>query len=555
MLRASIVSRLALLTSAALAVPQLFACLQHPVKPVAYDKSQEGKKGVAIAINKDVDILFVIDNSGSMAEEQANLSENFAAFINVLEAPDVKANYRIAITTTDRGNPRCPKADTTPENGNFVLSSCVNRVAAGEFLFKGTEPPTDAAYACEDYCTLGDEDLTAKMKPTPTDRDPTPKVRTWLQSIEGETNLPDGVDSITAFQCFGPQGVSGCGFESQLEAMYTALVKAETSGEGNFGFLRDQAILSIVHLTDEADCSLNDAQKAVFIDNKVYWNPGDVIPSSAVCWRAGVECDGEDPDFTDCRPMNWDVNGEPEAADAAAVLWPVKRYVDQLNTIEEAKRTFDSGAEVLIAVIGGVPINYPSTAIPYSNAGVEQDFLNDFGIGPGCKSASGGTAVPPVRLRYFAKEFEVGGDPNLFSICADDYAPALEAIADKIRDAIKPACMPECIKDTDPTTPLVDPSCSLIEENTATGTQTAIPLCTKMGGDFVPPGDATVCYVALVDKDKASATADDDMSQECIDAGWNLEFKVFRKGPAPAGSTVTATCELSSLREVDCPDL
>jgi hypothetical protein len=75
--------------------------------------------------------LFVIDNSGSMAEEQALLSANFAAFIDVLEAPDVKANYRIGVTTTDAGNPRCPSAQYKPEGGKLVLSSCVDRAAAG----------------------------------------------------------------------------------------------------------------------------------------------------------------------------------------------------------------------------------------------------------------------------------------------------------------------------------------------------------------------------------------------------------------------------------------
>ncbi|HRI09330.1 MAG TPA: VWA domain-containing protein [Nannocystaceae bacterium] len=554
MLRPTIVSRLALLAGAAIALPQLFACLDHPLKPVAYDKSQEGKKGVSIAVNKDVDVVFVIDNSGSMAEEQANLSENFAAFVNVLEAPDVKANYRLAITTTDNGNPRCPKADTTPESGNFVLSSCLGRLP--EFVFNGTDPPTDASYACSDYCTLAKADLDDKMKKTTTARDSTPAVRRWLENIEGQTNLPDGVSTVDAFKCFGPQGVAGCGFESHLESMYKALVRADTDGEQNFGFLRDTAILSVVHLTDELDCSHNDAHKAIFIDNKVFWNtPDDPIPTSAVCWRAGVACDGAGPDYTNCRPENYDEMGNPGAADGDAVLWPIQKYIDQLQEIETAKKASDNGQEVLVAVIGGVPTNYPDTDIVYSDSGADQAFLDDFGVGPGCKSAIGGTAMPPVRLRDWAKAFEVGGDPNLFSICSDDYSPALKAIADKIRDQIKPACMPSCIKDVDPTTEIVDESCTLIEENTATMMQSPIPKCEKNGANFVPPAGSTVCYIALVDQAGLTATPDDDMSQQCIDEGWNLEFKLFRSGPAPAGSTVTAVCELSALKSVDCPNL
>ena len=86
MSRAFNCSRLALVAGTAMA---LTACLDHPLKPVEYDKSEEAENTVAIAINKDVDILFVIDNSGSMAEEQQRVAENFEAFINVLEADDV----------------------------------------------------------------------------------------------------------------------------------------------------------------------------------------------------------------------------------------------------------------------------------------------------------------------------------------------------------------------------------------------------------------------------------------------------------------------------------
>ena len=39
---------------------------------------------VPVELNRDLDILFVIDNSGSMAEEQASLATNVNRFINVL---------------------------------------------------------------------------------------------------------------------------------------------------------------------------------------------------------------------------------------------------------------------------------------------------------------------------------------------------------------------------------------------------------------------------------------------------------------------------------------
>lgn len=48
---------------------------------------------------KKVDIVWIIDNSGSMADEQANLGYNFDAFIN--EFIDTQVDFKMAITTTD----------------------------------------------------------------------------------------------------------------------------------------------------------------------------------------------------------------------------------------------------------------------------------------------------------------------------------------------------------------------------------------------------------------------------------------------------------------------
>jgi len=46
-----------------------------------------------------VDVLMVVDNSGSMAEEQAKLAANFQSFIQFFQ--DVESDYRIGVITTD----------------------------------------------------------------------------------------------------------------------------------------------------------------------------------------------------------------------------------------------------------------------------------------------------------------------------------------------------------------------------------------------------------------------------------------------------------------------
>ncbi|MEM7159236.1 MAG: vWA domain-containing protein [Myxococcota bacterium] len=561
-MHASFSSRLTLLVGAAVALPSLFACLDHPLKPVEYEQAQEAQDAIALTVNKDVDILFVIDNSGSMGEEQATLASNFSAFISVLEAPEVEANYRIGVTTTDNGNPWCQ--GTGPEAGNLRLTSCRSR--APEFVFDGAVQIDAYAEACEAVCPATSEgglSLDAiEITPTTTARDPEAKARPWLENIEGRTNLPDGLTTTQAFQCFGPQGINGCGFEAHLESMWKALKRSQTETEASYGFIRDNAILSVVHVTDEADCSYNDDWETIFLPDgeRVFWTDNTApAPSSAVCWNAGVACTGSGT-YDECRSVNLDASGNEVSDDAAAddaVLRPLNRYTDFVQEFENNKQRITPEQEVLVAVIGGV--NSDGT-ITYQDALQDPEFQSDFGIGPGC-SSSAGEAVPPVRMAEFASQFEVGTSGNMFSICESDYSPALRAIAEAIADQVKPACMPACVADTDPTSTTLEPSCVLVQEapnEDGSFDSTTIPECQEDGS--FPSDDDNVCFLALVDDgsaEKATGRDNDDMSEFCVDAGWNLEFVLSRRDgfPAPGGTAVSATCQLSQNKAIDCPTL
>jgi len=535
----------------------LGGCLDHPLKQVAYDKASEGELVFNVAVNKDVDILFVIDNSGSMAEEQALLSANFKSFIDVLERDDVRANYRIGITTTDSGNPRCP--NSTPEGGRIGLSSCVDRAADKEFGYLDK----DFSFACTDFCQKDDSQIT--IKPTATAADPTEKPRPWLESNDGVTNVEGAESMVEAFQCFGPQGVSGCGFESHLESMYKALAASSDRNSSNYGFIRDTAILSVVVISDETDCSYNPATKEIFTSNKVFWDDpdNDVAPTSAMCWNAGVMCTGDGMTYSECHAENYDITGKPGAADADAVLLPISKYVDFLQGIEDGKRKAlgDPGAEVLVSLIAGVPKGYEMDGGPglvYQDS-EDPAFQSNFGIGPGCVLKSDDpmvpdqTAITPVREREFAEAFETDENRNLYSICQTDYKSALDSIAKALVDQIKPACVPSCIRDLDPTTEIVDTNCQLFD-SFADGSKAEIVACEEVGGVWTAPAGETVCFAELVDTDgKQTPSTLDDMSEDCTKDGLNLEFKIVRAGAAPAGSSVTATCQLTDNKSRDCP--
>ena len=79
-----------------------------------------------------IDVLWVIDDSGSMAPRQENLAKNFQAFIDVFAKGSI--DFRLAVTTTDifkvrgqlKGSPRI----LTPSTPN-LLAAFSNNVKVG----------------------------------------------------------------------------------------------------------------------------------------------------------------------------------------------------------------------------------------------------------------------------------------------------------------------------------------------------------------------------------------------------------------------------------------
>ncbi|MEM7155306.1 MAG: hypothetical protein AAF799_20830 [Myxococcota bacterium] len=352
-----------------------------------------------------VSLLVVLDNSGTMGEEQGTLSFSMRAVPAALDALGV--NWRMGITTTDNGNPWCQ--GTGPEGGALRLTSCRSRPA--EFVFNGAMD-IDAFEICEVPCPPEWE--TIEIEPSGIFDDPTPAVRPWVESMGGQTNLPEGLFYEDAVECLLPQGINGCGFESPLESMRSAIRRAQTPGDPNYGFLPPGSLLVVLIVTDEVDCSYNPSHETIFLPEgeRVFWSdPDAAAPTSAVCWNAGVACDG-----ADCRPENFDPSGgvvDPATAENDAVLYPLTRYSNELAALDDA----------VMVTINGIQ---PGGTVQYE-PGTDQDFLRNFGIGAGCTS-SAGPAVPPVRIRQLAAT--VNGDvaSNQVSICQAEYDDAVEAI-------------------------------------------------------------------------------------------------------------------------------
>ena len=293
-----------------------------------------------VPFDNEIDIIFMIDDSGSMAEEQLALVGAIEKLVERLESPAVNANYRIAFTTSDNGNPLCPTNFKTPEGGKFVLSSCRQR--ASHFTFS-TVPPVEAFNAvCASPCAHE----TIEVLPTPTHLDDTSRPRPWIERNNTISNLPPNISTVEAVRCLAPMGIAGCGYEEQLESVYKAILRTQSAGEDQYGFIRPNAMLAIVLVSDEADGSYNRVPYGNFgpydpNGNRVFWQDESApAPSSAVSWNAGVQCTGSGSPYDDCYSQHYDIDGNvvsPQQAASQAVLHPVSRYIGLIEEIAESK--------------------------------------------------------------------------------------------------------------------------------------------------------------------------------------------------------------------------
>ena len=62
----------------------LAGCPDRTISEVNPQQGRVEYKDIPVTVNRDIDILFVIDDSPSMLDKQTNLKNNFPNFINVL---------------------------------------------------------------------------------------------------------------------------------------------------------------------------------------------------------------------------------------------------------------------------------------------------------------------------------------------------------------------------------------------------------------------------------------------------------------------------------------
>jgi len=324
----------------------------------------------------------MIDDSSSMRLSQDNLMRNFPVLMNTLQnLPGGMPNVHIGVISSDMGA------------GDGSIAGC-DSSGGKHGIFQYTPRGT---------CTSSG--LAAGA--------------TYISDIGGVRNYTGNLADV--FTCIAAIGETGCGFEHQFAAITRAL-----GADGlpppleNQGFVRPDAYLAIVMITDEDDCSASPG--VPLFDTGSNTNIASQLgpPANFRCNEFGHLCNGKKPPRL---APNGDVNATVTLdgcvpAEDAGMLIPVSTIVSQLRALKPFP-----DQQVLVAAVAGPPAPYTVAWKNPSRA--------DTGpwpvIGHSCVATDGSIADPAVRITRWVESFCENG--ILMSTCESNYGPSLDRLA------------------------------------------------------------------------------------------------------------------------------
>jgi hypothetical protein len=454
------------------------ACLAPPVESPDTRVTQQTAVNVDQSTQREVDLLFMIDDSSSMlamqTELKAKIDQLLAVFDQLARPTDGKdakfVDLHIGVVTSDFG------AGTGDHPTAAQPTGCGGCGPSGS----GPGGPGTGGH----LIALGKEHDPGCAAPVGVpfikfDFDP---------KNASANNLPTGQDLKTTFRCMASVGAGGCGFEHQLESVYAAL----HNNVDNAGFLRDDAVLAVVLVTNEDDGSAPP-------DSSFY----DLCDASAGPHNTfrqtmyGVEC-GDPPAQVaamsslgrplTCQPLP---NANPSTS---AREYDVSRYVNYFTATKQAGGVKDHPQEDVILFA----LDAPTTPFTIANA-----IANGDGTQSDCDPATnsqcgvvlkhscvnqaqpGFFGDPPVRIHAVVDAVAQAGHAAEAPICGDDltqppdYTKALQTIGQLITTRPPDGCVDGLFADVD------NPDC-VVEDLPPGGKPVEIERCDKLPANTFP---------------------------------------------------------------------
>jgi hypothetical protein len=455
----------------AIAIPTLplvwWACASHPLTQPTPAPEQQTDIYISVSPQRLLDLVFMVDNSPSMAPKVAKMNAQFPKLIAALEDPNdgTLPDLRVAVISSDLGT------------GNaYTSGSCGPKTLAD-----GTQSP---------YGDMG----RFQMLTSPT----ACTFNSGAEFLEYKAGKPLNYtgDINTVFACLASNlGTLGCGEEHQLQAYEFALVAQGIGNETQQkDFLRGNAYLGLVFLSDEDDCSAA-TMDAMFGDKAELRGES----ASLRCATRAHVCGGHNLSdtppgyptsesythpFNDCQARMGDEcnpgtdTGQPTSCNP---LKSVKAIANELKGLKD-----DPDNQILVAGIFGWPLSdsemasaqYKIAPIPNPNtADTQHPTVYDYWpvcYDPGHKpaanttdsatgfdaTAAGWGATGGLREAAFIDEF--GANGLKFSICQPDFTQSMAVIGDAIAKKLSNLCVDYKLIDTDPNTAGVQASCRVV---------------------------------------------------------------------------------------------
>jgi hypothetical protein len=391
--------------------PVLWACNARTLETPHLTPEQTYGKTFQQTINRNVDMLFLVDDSSSMRLSQDNLNRNFPTFMTRLMDPPGLPNIHVAVISSDMGA------------GDGSVASC-DSTGGKNGIFQYTARGTCTSTGLQNGAT-------------------------FIENVGGVANYTGALPDV--FTCIAALGEGGCGFEHQFASITRALGVDGLGGppSENAMFLRPDAYLVIVMITNEDDCSASPGQgpnnRVALFDTSVNTNVMSQLgpPANYRCNEFGHLCD--DGSGTFMHPTRYAPNNDV----TQTVMYPACRsneaepyllgVVDTANRIKSLKA---DPSQVLVAAITGPAVPYvvnwkaPSTADTSCGAASCPWPV----IAHSCTNASDGSfADPSVRVVEFVNQF--GANGLVLPICSDNFGPSLDRIATLINAQLQPPCI------------------------------------------------------------------------------------------------------------------
>jgi hypothetical protein len=378
------------ISSSLLGLTLLAGCPDRTISEVVPQQGRVEYKDIPVTVNRDIDILFVVDDSPSMLDKQTNLKANFPNFINVLNTIEGGLpNVHLGVVTSDMGTKGADDAQPGPSIGTGA-GACSGSGKSGNLQTFMT-PLVTGAYISD------------------------------IKNSDG-TRTTNYTGALTdAFSAIASAGAGGCGFEQHIESAKRAL----SNNPANTGFLRPTAYLAVIFIADEDDCSMSHSTLLGPDTNTL----GPL--QSFRCTRFGITCAQGGGDSNAMNQVG--TKGGCISNDNSAYLTKIKDYV----TFFKGLKPDDPSRVIMAGIIGPTTPFATELRSPPGGGTAIPALAHSCTYMPSPTNTQ--VADPAVRIKQLLDQFP---NRSTFStICQQDLSGALTQIAQLLRTVIGSPCI------------------------------------------------------------------------------------------------------------------